>query len=534
MRFTAITIENFKNVEHGELSFINKRLLEGPSVLALYGQNGSGKSALVDSLMIFKALMGCNSIPDQYADYIMKGSPCARIQYELETLDPFTPYCRIKYEVEIRANDIDTPIKGVTLKKANNARVRILSETLSLTLPGKSRMREVFSTANTESFRPAAAKKTLIASKSSDMSLSQLRDACYNDGRSCLEMFGESIASLYCEKQSDELEEELFIFDVISELQNFASKGLFIVGSREAEMLENGSMELYANQDFLDKEGNERIHYLSEYDSSANLRAIDPAYIRLRLVKGSLTVSTDAKNPLPLTAFTAKVVTATLDGINALLHVIVPGLYLRLHMNEQPLQSNDAYGYVESCREGRSIPLSCESRGVQKIVSVAWLLISVYNNPRVTAVIDELDSGIFEYLLGEILRVVSEEGQGQLIFTSHNLRPLEVLDKGYIAFTTSNPEKRYIRMKNVKATNNLRDFYYRSILLGGQDESIYEPSTNGEITLAFIKAGADVIRTSGRYDKSLKGDLEYFFGDNNADEDVTPPAILNEEGGYDA
>ena len=33
------------------------------------------------------------------------------------------------------------------------------------------------------------------------------------------------------------------------------------------------------------------------------------------------------------------------------------------------------------------------------------------------------NSGIFEYLLGEILRVVSEKGKGQLIFTSHNLRP---------------------------------------------------------------------------------------------------------------
>ena len=64
--------------------------------------------------------------------------------------------------------------------------------------------------------------------------------------------------------------------------------------------------------------------------------------------------------------------------------------------------------------------------------------------------IDELDSGIFEYLLGEILRIISEKGKGQLIFTSHNLRPLETIDKGFVAFTTTNVNNRYIRFSNVK------------------------------------------------------------------------------------
>lgn len=88
------------------------------------------------------------------------------------------------------------------------------------------------------------------------------------------------------------------------------------------------------------------------------------------------------------------------------------------------------------------------------------LLIVVYNNSSITVAIDELDSGIFEYLLGELLRIISEKGKGQLIFTSHNLRPLETLDKGFIAFTTTNPENHYIKMTNVKENHNLRDFYY--------------------------------------------------------------------------
>ena len=44
-------------------------------------------------------------------------------------------------------------------------------------------------------------------------------------------------------------------------------------------------------------------------------------------------------------------------------------------------------------------------------------------------------------------------------------------------------------MANVKSSNNLRDFYYRDIILGGQREQLYEPTHNGEIELAFTEAG---------------------------------------------
>ena len=127
-------------------------------------------------------------------------------------------------------------------------------------------------------------------------------------------------------------------------------------------------------------------------------------------------------------------------------------------------------------------------------MSVLQLLIVVYNQSSITVAIDELDSGIFEYLLGELLHIISEQGKGQLIFTSHNLRPLETIDKSFIAFTTTNPDRRYIRFSNVKTNNNLRDFYYRDIELGEQDEEVYSPTNNFEIALAFREAG--VVRGS--------------------------------------
>ncbi|MCH4081580.1 MAG: ATP-binding protein [Atopobiaceae bacterium] len=103
-------------------------------------------------------------------------------------------------------------------------------------------------------------------------------------------------------------------------------------------------------------------------------------------------------------------------------------------------------------------------------------------------VIDELDSGIFEFLLGEILQVISDHSKGQLIFTAHNLRPLECLPSSCLVFTTTKPDNRYIKFRGSGASNNLRSQYLRAINLGGQKEQVYEPTSETEIGAAFYRA----------------------------------------------
>ena len=114
----------------------------------------------------------------------------------------------------------------------------------------------------------------------------------------------------------------------------------------------------------------------------------------------------------------------------------------------------------------------------------------MYNNPSIFVAIDEMDSGIFEYLLGEILSTISKTGKGQLLFTSHNMRPLEVLDSSNIYFSTTNSKNKYIKFTGIKANNNLRTTLLRTIDLGGQKESVYESTSSYQIGKAFRKAGA--------------------------------------------
>ena len=52
-----------------------------------------------------------------------------------------------------------------------------------------------------------------------------------------------------------------------------------------------------------------------------------------------------------------------------------------------------------------------------------------------------------------------------------------------------NPNNRYIKLKYVRESNNLRDFYLRGIFLGGQDEIIYQKTKSYDINRSFRKAG---------------------------------------------
>ena len=179
-----------------------------------------------------------------------------------------------------------------------------------------------------------------------------------------------------------------------------------------------------------------------------------------------------------------------IESINPVLDRVIPGIKLVVETedplpnqkdvdvideitNEDGVFSGDVFVdlYVE--KNGNKVPYRCESIGTRRLISEISMFVDAYNDPKQALIIDEFDSGIFEFLLGELLQIFEESGKGQFIFTSHNLRPLEVLDKKCICFTTTNPENRYFRLKNIGQTNNLRSTYFREILLGDQDEELY-------------------------------------------------------------
>jgi hypothetical protein len=187
-----------------------------------------------------------------------------------------------------------------------------------------------------------------------------------------------------------------------------------------------------------------------------------------------------------------EIVKRTINQINIVLKTIIPGLEIEVNdLHSQTTYKGEDGVRVEFLTNKTKVPLplKCESAGALKIISMLSALISVYNNPNACVVIDEFDAGVFEFLLGEILEVIDEKGLGQLIFTSHNLRILEVLNHKNLWFTTTNEENRYIQLKGVKNFSNARDIYLRAVQLGGQNEEVYKRIKPFKIKKAFKMAG---------------------------------------------
>lgn len=59
IRLVAIEIDNVKNVKHGRLELAKSK--KG-SILGIYGQNGSGKTVVVDCMVLLKCLFGGKTI----------------------------------------------------------------------------------------------------------------------------------------------------------------------------------------------------------------------------------------------------------------------------------------------------------------------------------------------------------------------------------------------------------------------------------------------------------------------------------------
>jgi len=211
--------------------------------------------------------------------------------------------------------------------------------------------------------------------------------------------------------------------------------------------------------------------------------------------KGTVPIALSEASTIDIDQF--EIISQIIKQMNIVLSTIVPGLEVEIKNYGKQLLKDGSDGIkieLVSVRQNIKIPLRYESAGIIKIISILNSMIAMYHDPRICIAVDELDAGVFEYLLGEILHVLENSGKGRLIFTSHNLRALEKVDKNSILFTTTNPKNRYIRFSNVKNSNNLRDLYIRSINLGGQKECLYDETDTYEIRRAFRLAGKEVLR----------------------------------------
>ena len=465
VRIQKIEMDNFKSVRHGEILF-NCGCKAVPQdteadILGIYGQNGSGKTSVIEAIAVLERAMSGTPVSPKYSECISEWADYSKLtfvfdlQYPIEGAE-FSRSVTYSFKIEAVPNERD--------EEEDNR------HSLSALYPKKVRIfDEVIAAAGV--FDGCIQKKQdILTTTPGKYPIGPVRKISYFVGEDKDKVFVDlAVNQRTASKESksfifSEETMELFYqhsnyseyFQILMELHNFASLYLYAVDTR-----------------------------------TSGMGAVISVPLNTRM--GILALNLMGSSMMPNRVY--EDLEYFVKGINMVLPALVADMELVLEHNIFVSEKRKGHEVkLFSRRKDTLIPLRDESAGIIKLISILSLVIAAFNDRSVTVAIDEFDAGIYEYLLGEILIGLETYGKGQFIFTSHNLRPLEVLKKENLIFTTSNPDNRYIRLKGVGRTNNLRSLYLREILGNTQDEQIYDAAKRQRMIAAFMKAGVGIAK----------------------------------------
>ena len=457
VRINRLIIDNIKCVRHGEIDFNAESALrrESASIMGIYGQNGSGKTVALEAVAILKAIFSGSQIPSRYLDLVSFGEKSCSIEVELSVVNTNADYSVVyKCVLEQRCDPNVSAASHISeSKNASGYIISVVFESL-----------KACGIIDGQKF-----PKQIIAETDEKQRLIKPKSKCYllygRNEDSLKKLDNYKILAQYGARSFIFSEQARMIMDsnckhafhsVINAIANYAKTSLFIVGG------EIQSQKLFPINFVI------KNNYYGAY-----------GYIPFSLESTTI-----------IQKIGYDVFKSFLQPLNLVLSKIIPGLQIKYISKKSSLDEKDDSYEIElfsSYGSDNMIPLRHESLGIKKIISFLSLLIAAYNDSGFTIAVDEFDSSVFEFLLGELVGIMKDSGKGQFIFTSHNLRPLEKLDDDSIRVTTTNPENRYFKLKK-KATNNMRDIYYRAISLGDNEYDLYNSESKYELAFAFRQA----------------------------------------------
>lgn len=490
VRIVQIALHDFKNIAFGEIAFTKSKpgsaFVPGADVIGIYGQNGSGKTSVIEAIDLVKTLMtGAAYDGQKVLDYFYPGkdSFSIDIEFNIDTADELfltfytVTFSRRAASVWISHEKMAVKQFNVDIDKWGSKRtlvelVQEAPESAAAVLP-KNRW---FHLLNADQQLKMSMLVSLGVLQRGNMSpMLSIQTVKY-----LISLFVCDL-NLYMQEEPPE---QLQINEAVYELQSasFKSAHQEILTPLYYLLAELGLFFRYRVNVFTT---------LANATCSLNVLSMDIIDDRVFGQKGHLSVNLFKPAVIKDDDFPA--VSSAIKRVSGLIGTLVPGLSIEVKViGSQLLDKGDSPAkQVEflSCRNGVEIPLRCESEGVRKLISFSLCLMEVHSYSDAFLAIDELDSGVFEFLLGQLLSVLESFGKGQLLFTAHNLRVLELLPASEILLTTADPDNRFVRFKGVKPTNNMRDQYLRAISLGDSGQRLYDSTDRYSIDAALCLDG---------------------------------------------
>lgn len=464
VRILKTQLESFKNVHYGEITYVNyynaeyRATLNKNDIIGIYGQNGSGKTAMVEALDVLKYILSGQEIPYPVFEGLIDND----IETKMTTI--FYAEClNNKYKVQYT----------FSLKKVlETKKINICDEELIIWQRGaqwKSKKKIHFRNPFYNASSILDGKKLFVESEPANYfgklsfykAIDQMAIFC---GQRNISLFFNEFIDKNLTAINDNNEEALQLLEVLNALYDFGRWGMQVI----------------------------KVSQLGQINTNAVLPINVHSEAGNIILQGCLPMFVNGHAQIPENTF--NLLQHAIKAINTAISSIIPDLQIRIdNTQEEVIEDGTKIIQIDSysVRNGKSILTKYESEGIKRIVSLLNAMIAYYNDSNVCLIVDELDSGIFEYLLGELLQVFRYEAKGQLIFTSHNLRVLEKLENDNIICSTINPKNRYIKLQGIEKNNNKRDFYIRALALGGQKEDLYDSSELDNIGYTFRKAAKE-------------------------------------------
>ena len=441
MKLKSIELKNFKNISDSKIEFKSNNLS------GIYGPNGTGKTSIVESLQILqryfrieKEFLEEEELIRQIKKVMKIGENVLSIQIELEGEE-----YRYQFSVSFERDIFDN--------------ISVLQEEL--------KEKEIDN--NRKKYR------SLI---SFDNSLkSELPQLIFKEKNSeCNKIINEILANQNIKKQT--------LYTENTRMNSYLN--LILNQVQKSEIEKNGVPEhftkIFKKINLLRKYIYEIFLITLQDQAMFNIGSLIKMNIHVDKVYGEM----NAHGELPIFLFSQTNyypeeipdrIIKTIEQVNGIFETIVSDSKLYCKEEGEKIRENGVKEkalnlYIKKI-DDKEIYIENESAGIKKIISILSALVYYIKEENALVVIDELDVHIFEYLLAIILKNISEIAKGQLIFTAHNLSPLERLEKENIVITSIEKEKvNYSYLKNVSKTTNLRQKYIRSQAIWSEDNII--------------------------------------------------------------
>lgn len=422
MSIKSIEIKNFKTIKDSKIEF--KRNLS-----AIYGPNGTGKTAIIEVLDIMKSYFTNPFIKDNtLKEKILKGISFGEKNLIISIIFSINQF---DYKILIEFN------------KFNDEALYVSREELSLKeINSRRKFKNIVKILNSEDLL----SPEIYIENSIKNNFDILKKSVFKEIEGGAKRFINEFSNLSS------------YLSLIIKYSNSNEKELISI-PKELDLVITEFSKI--QKIFLNM-----VIITLEEQALYNLNLLIPMNIHTNDVHGTLAVNyRDSKGNI-YSEKEAKILEDTVKEINSIFSTIIPNSKLSTERKVDRLEGEElkigVNIYVE--KDGRKLLLDQESTGIIKLVSLLSIILYYIKDKEAIVAIDEFDIHIFEYLLALFLEKISLYAKGQLIFTAHNLLPMEKLDKESIIISTKDEEKgvKYVYLKGASLTTNLRQKYLRS------------------------------------------------------------------------